>query len=124
MVNQTEQQMGDKADFFDQVNEYMDAICVDYVAWQSKGLKTGYEVDEKIRDQMAKEFCEGVRFEEGRKYIKVIHGTSVHSFIQKEDDKKFKSGDILKAASWDAPARNFARGNILKGGYQVAWTGA
>ena len=40
------------------------------------------------------------------------------------DDQKFKAGDLLKAASWAAPARNKARGNILKGDYSwVRWTG-
>ena len=38
--------------------------------------------------------------------------------------KKFKKGDILKAAGWNAPARNAARGNILDGGYAINWTGA
>ena len=37
--------------------------------------------------------------------------------------EKFKKGDLLKAAGWAAPARNAARGNILKGGYVINWTG-
>ena len=42
----------------------------------------------------------------------------------KEDDKKFKAGDILKAAGYNAPARNQARGNILEGNFSwVQWTG-
>ena len=35
----------------------------------------------------------------------------------------FKKGDILKAASWSAPAKNRARGNILEGNYPIQWTG-
>jgi hypothetical protein len=41
------------------------------------------------------------------------------------DDAKFKKGDILMAASWNAPARNFARGNVLDKTFdRVRWTGA
>ena len=40
----------------------------------------------------------------------------------KNDDAKFKKGDILKAASFNSPARNQARGNIFEK-YSVAWTG-
>jgi hypothetical protein len=32
-------------------------------------------------------------------------------------DNKFKLGDILKSASWKAPARNFERGNVLTGDF-------
>jgi hypothetical protein len=40
------------------------------------------------------------------------------------DDKKFKFGDILKSASWRAPARNFARANVLKRDYSnIRWCG-
>ena len=41
-----------------------------------------------------------------------------------DDDKKFKQGDILKSASWRAPARNFSRGNVLCGGFKhIKWAG-
>jgi hypothetical protein len=30
---------------------------------------------------------------------------------------------LLKAAGYNAPARNRARGNIVEGGYTVQWTG-
>ena len=78
-------------------------------------------------DRRVVEFTEGLTFEEGRKYIKVVKtlGTQkmVWGFLMKEDDKKFKKGDILMAASWSAPARNKPRGNILDGGYRIRWTG-
>lgn len=45
-------------------------------------------------------------FEKGRKYIKVTKGGSVHCFVNKEN------GDVLKPASWAAPAKH-ARGNIF-----------
>lgn len=62
-----------------------------------------------------------IKFEIGNKYIKVIHvGSSeaVHSFIDK------KTGDIWKAATWKAPAKNFTRGNIQKRDFsRCLWTG-
>ena len=74
------------------------------------------------------EFSIKVNLEFGRKYAKVITGNgmwaSVHSFIVLADDGKFKAGDILKAASDKAPARNKARGNVLGGDLsRVRWTG-
>tara|TARA_S200002703_G_scaffold153239_1_gene154565 strand:- start:861 stop:1154 length:294 start_codon:yes stop_codon:yes gene_type:complete len=72
---------------------------------------------------MQKEFANGIEIREGKKYYKVIGHRSVHSFIVKQDDAKFRKGDILKAASWAAPATNFARGNILED-FEIRWTGA
>jgi len=72
---------------------------------------------------MQKEFADGIEIREGKKYYKVIGLRSVHSFIVKQDDAKFSKGDILKAASWAAPATNFARGNILED-FEIRWTGA
>ena len=75
------------------------------------------------------DFAESIEFEEGRKYIKVTkklgNQTMVWGFIVKGDnDKLFREGDILKAASWAAPARNKPRGNILRGDFSwVRWTG-
>ena len=60
---------------------------------------------------------------EGKKYIKIIRDRSVWGFIVKENFKHFRKGDILKAAGYNAPALNQARGNILDGGYTIQWTG-
>lgn len=71
-----------------------------------------------------------IEFETGSKYIKAIHilpggQKCVHGFIVREDGKKFKAGDILKAASWRAPAMNYARGNIINKTNLncIVWTG-
>jgi len=76
-----------------------------------------------------------VEFDMGSKFIKVIIGhtgdtsRSSHSFIvlgeYKTAKATFKHGDILKSASWRAPAKNFARGNIMDNEYgSISWTGA
>lgn len=75
------------------------------------------------QQKMVEEFNNGLEVTEGKKYIKVISNRSVWGFIMKDADKKFRKGDILKAAGWNAPARNAARGNIVDGGYSICWTG-
>lgn len=90
---------------------YKDAILADY----SKFLK---DIDND-------EFKFGVEFAEGSKYVKIVAisaggSRSVHSFVEKS------TGNILKAASWAAPARNFSRGNVyITSSYEkrVRWTG-
>ena len=84
---------------------------------------------DEITAKMRLEFATGIEVLYGSKYIKIVTGKhggqrSVWGFIVNTDkDKKFKKGDLLKAAVWTAPARNDARGNILKGGYVINWTG-
>ena len=82
-------------------------------------------------NEMIENYCNGLEVTEGSRYWKIIStngsGTqkSVAGFIAKAGDKKFREGDMLKAAGWSAPARNFARGNVLDGtGLNNArWTG-
>ena len=72
-------------------------------------------------------------YEIGRKYAHVIMKhigqfsagqRSSHSWIMLDDDKQFKQGEILKSASWKAPARNFGRGNVLTGEFKhIRWAG-
>jgi len=84
---------------------------------------------DEITAKMRLEFATGIEVLYGSKYIKIVTGKhggqrTVWGFIVNTDeDKKFKKGDLLKAAGWAAPARNAARGNILKGGYVINWTG-
>jgi hypothetical protein len=102
-------------------------IKADYLTWTTrcadiKGLNTLTDINKK----MIIEFDEGISYKAGTKYIKITRERGgVWGFVVNTDnDKKFKKGDILKAAGWAAPTRNFARGNIIEGGYTVAWTGA
>ena len=104
-----------------EINTLLETIKNDYLNWTSRrGTKELSEHNHK----MIQEFNDGLEVKEGSKYIKVISNRAVWGFIVKGDnDKKFVKGDILKAAGYNAPARNSARGNILDGGYTVQWTG-
>jgi hypothetical protein len=104
------------------IQKYLAHVKADYAGWGERC---------EIRNRMIEEFDAGCVYEIHRKFIKVITGkvggnASVHSFIMLVDDGQFKRGDILKAASWKAPAKNFARGNVLTGKFErrVTWTGA
>ena len=46
----------------------------------------------------------------GRRYIKVIQGYSVHSFVDMKEGSGY--GNVLKAAGFNKPAKG-ARGNIF-----------
>ena len=98
-----------------QINELIDAIVADYATFIN-----GWG-DEEAKAQA---FRDSISIRNGKRYIKVVREGSVWGFIVPDDqDKMFRKGDILKAAGWNAPARNRARGNILDGGYTIRWTG-
>lgn len=110
------------------VEVLVEAIKTDYRDWMNRSFgglaakrEDGPEYSETNKD-MIERFEKSLRVEEGKKYIKVVSGGSVWGFIVKDADSKFKSGDILKAASWASPAKNAARGNVFNG-YSIAWTG-
>lgn len=92
------------------LNDYKKFLEDDYKRWTGGDTKYGgFEV----------------HFEVGNKYIKVFaddgKGNNVyaHSFIVNKATGKFPVGTILKAASWKAPATNFARGDIYTFGPAV-----
>jgi hypothetical protein len=106
-----------------EMDQYLAAIKADYRKWNASRNLTPEQ--QKIADEMAAEFDANLRVDEGTKYLKVVSKGSAHSFIVIKADSKFKNGDILKAASWASPARNFTRGNVLTGNFgSVRWTGA
>ena len=60
-------------------------------------------------DYMIKHFpnqIEGFSTKQGSRYIRIFRGNSVHAFVD------MTNGDVLKPASWKAPARH-PRGNIF-----------
>ena len=104
------------------LQDYADFLKAEYVSRGASWAKSGFD------RQLV------VEFDKGSKFIKVIVGHSTdgvrdpsrssHSFIVLKSDK-FQYGDILKSASWRAPAKNFARGNVLKKDYgTISWCGA
>ena len=116
-------------EFTSLVTSYLETIKSDYTTYMRRGEKT--DTMKSVSEKMIKEFAEGIHFTVGQKYIRVVtsngHQRSVHSFIVNTyEDNKFQFGDILKAAGWAAPARNFRRGNVFETqSYQnVSWTGA
>ena len=111
----------------DKMDEMLDHMIENYNSWSRAG-KSG---SDEIKREMEKDYADGLVYEYGSKYIKVISGkrgsSSVCAFVVNTDrDKKFRFGDILKPAGWSAPARNFARGNVFEeNGFNcVRWTGA
>ena len=102
------------------IKNLMSGAKQDYVRMStSNGTKelTGYSKDQDEK------WDSNTKVSQGKKYIKVVQETGVFCFIVKEDFKHFKKGDILKAAGYNAPALNSARGNVLTGNYPIQWTG-
>ena len=106
-----------------QIETLLETIKTDYFNWTSRnGTRELSEVNKK----MIAEFNSELGYSEGKKYIKITknNGGSVWGFVVATDNhKKFKKGDILKAAGFNAPATNAARGNIFDDEYSVNWTG-
>ena len=104
----------------DGVDNLMNAMIEDYTG---ESRWTSLAMDRKT--DMQKRYVEGLVATKGKKYWKIIQDDSATSFIVAvDDDKKFRKGDILMASSWNAPARNRARGNVIDGEYGINWTGA
>ena len=97
------------------IKNLMAGAKADYVKWSTLGGKelTGYS-KEQVDNWDSK-----TSVRPGKKYIKIVQDTGVFCFIVKEDFKHFVKGDILKAAGFNAPALNSARGNVLSGNYAI-----
>ena len=86
--------------------------------------KIGKDFEEKM-DLDFTQFRNSISYSMGRKYLKITlrNGARVWGFVVNDpNDKKFNYGDILRPASFAAPMRNHARGNVFTG-YDVTWGG-
>ena len=98
-------------------DEAMDTLLVkiqeDYNKWGSRA-----NIDKKM----------DLSLKPGRKFIKVVHNNSVWGFVAKVDGVHkgvpMLKGDILKAATWSAPAKH-SRGSIFDKEMHksFSWTG-
>ena len=107
-------QLEEKRTYYEAVNNLLENIKIDYAKWTT--WEEGIE-----------RFNNGIRTEDGKKYTKVIQGTSVWGFIAKADGVvkgvPCKKGDVFKAAGWRGPAR-YTRGNIFAENQNYfQWTG-
>ena len=91
----------------------------DYIRMSTSGGKeqTGYSKEQ------VDNWDNKTKVSEGKKYIKIVQDTGVFAFVMKEDSGHLKKGDILKAAGYNKPTLNSARGNVLNGNYHIQWTG-
>ena len=112
------------------IEKVLEAMREDYRRWSGVGEKDA--PISKIKEEMIENYCNGLEVTEGRRYWKIVASSgsgaqrSVQGFVAKAGDKKFQEGDLLKAAGWAAPARNFPRGNVLTESWcyqNVRWTG-
>ena len=112
------------------IEKVLETMRKDYIRWSDSSKLFNHDA-RRLNDEMIENYCNGLEVTEGSRYWKIIGSNgggsqrSVKGFIVKAGDKKFLEGDMLKAAGWAAPARNFARGNVLDGYRvdEVRWTG-
>ena len=119
IVNKKEMKMQE------QIEKLKGKIKADYIRWTTKG---GTEELSGYFKETVDNFDDSMSVKPGKKYTKIIRDRGVWGFIANDDfvtsnGKAFKKGDILKAAGWQAPALNSARGNIFDDDYSIAWTG-
>ena len=113
----------------DGVNNLIKAIKADYC---NRTSYDGSKTKTDIMLEMEEKFKNGIEIRSGQKYIGIYktmgNQSSIWGGVAKKDSAcgKVKKGDILKAAGYGAYTMVGAgrRGNVLKGNFQVSWTGA
>jgi hypothetical protein len=109
------------------IENVLNKMACDYANWSQRAQEIAqYDHNQKkVWVHWYDEYKVATEFKIGRTYVKLIHKGSAKGFIViSKKDKKFEYGDLLMAASWAAPARNFARGNVFTNMPDVIqWTG-
>ena len=100
------------------IDNLLEGIYGDYVNWTSN-----WDNPTNSRNK----FKNGLSVKSGRKFDKVMHGTSVWGFVAKKNGVHkgitYFVGDVFKAASWRGPAKH-VRGSIFYDGSDwYTWTG-
>ena len=117
--------MSSRIDYVDALGNLMQGIKDDYANW-GNDINDLDEPQKSIRLKMIDQFNRNLNVKSGKKYDKVITGTSVWGFIAKDDGVHkgipHKMGDVFKAAGWSAPAK-WARGSIFSDKKFYSWTG-
>jgi hypothetical protein len=114
-------------------NEALDNLIVgigkDYDNWNglSRDWFASDESMKQIKEESSVKFKKTLYVKPGRKFDKVIHGTSVWGFVAKKNGEHkgipYFTGDVFKAATWRAPAKH-VRGSIFyDGSGWYSWTG-
>jgi hypothetical protein len=104
-----------KMTYMESINNLMDGIKDDYSKWM-----TNHDMVERFNNELK-------LVTKGRKYDKIVSGSSVWGFIAKTDGIlkgiPYKKGDVFKPAGWRGPAK-YQRGNIFNGNHgYYRWTG-
>jgi nicotinamide mononucleotide adenylyltransferase len=109
------------------VDNLIIGIGNDYDRWSNPNRDGVDEQMKLIKEASAVKFKKTLYMKSGRKFDKVIHGTSVWGFVAKTDGMlkgiPYFVGDVFKAASWASPAKH-VRGSIFATEQNwFAWTG-
>ena len=116
-------------DYDDAVDNLLVGISKDYDNWS--GLDRDWfasdESMKEIKEASAVKFKKNLYVKSGRKFDKVMKGTSVWGFVAKKNGVHkgitYFVGDVFKPASWRGPAKH-VRGSIFSNGTDwYSWTG-
>ena len=111
------------------VDNLIVGIGNDYDKWNNVD-RSPDRVDEQmklIKEASAVKFKKTLYVKSGRKFDKIMHGSSVWGFVAKKNGEHkgipYFTGDVFKAAGWAAPAKH-VRGSIFATETNwYAWTG-
>jgi hypothetical protein len=104
--------------------KYIEQVQLSYARYYDVCVRD-HSTNREFADLQIRRFNESFRVDIGQSYAKIIGNGSVHGFVVLKAGQ-FKEGDVLKAASFKAPTKNFARSNVFdeKSYARVEWTGA